>query len=1336
MTERLKLLIQKRTSLKAKLTGLANALDKGRFDNVTLKLRVARLTELYHTFEDYNDELALLDPDDGHQAEFTNIQERFYSLAGRAENILNPADTSGAGSETASEATRAEQAITVAASRKRKIKLPEATLPTFEKFENWLSFKNAFANMIGTQSDLSEIDKLHYLKSALTGEAANKIKIFSVDGISYSSAWALLERSYEVKRILISRHLSLLINLPVLERETTSGLTKLADDAQQHIALLKGLGVTVGPEMTVHLLESKLPRSAMDKWEATLVRDEFPKPDQIYEFVYKAAVCASRREKAKASETEKDKGAPPAKKTRNNPSNRTFLIKTSGNCAVCKAKRHPLYLCDKFKQLSVRERIETVKKAKLCYNCLRSHRGTPCKFSNCTYASSDGRKTSLATISQCAPQLLTSPLVYIQDRKQNIVKARALLDTCATANFISETLVRRLSIPVIKHSIPIGAINAIKTESRGLVRVSIQSLHSNFGKSLTCLVVPAITDLLPSETFPRDMLKLPQNIRLADPEFHKPRPVELLIGSGATLSLFSVGQIDLSKEGHDLYLQKTRLGWVIAGGASAQSPSDPATCCLTSLEKQIEQFWEIEENARGRPKSDEEIRCETYFVETVSREMSGRYTVRLPFRETVRHFGESRNAALKRLVSLERKFNADEILKIEYTRVFEEHLKLKHMSLVNDPGDDGYYMPHHAVIKNSSSTTKVRIVFDASAKTSNDISLNDALIVGPMIQNKIFEHLVRFRTYTYVLTADIEKMYCQVLLHEDDRRYQRILWRVDGEIKTFQFNTLTFGVSSSPFLAIRTVQKLADDEYDAYPRAVEIIKTHLYVDDLLTGAETLEETREIRDEIIALLARGGFVMRQWASNDERIVNDLVANALHAEFSLSADCSRSLKTLGVTWNTRGDKLCYTAHAIETAGRVTKRNVLAEIAKIFDPIGLLGPIVLCAKKIMQDVWRCKLQWDESVPQSVHTNWIEFARQLGTMGRISFDRRLLAKDYDDIQFHGFCDASGVGYGACLYIRSCGKDGDPTIRLACARSRVAPLKTVTIPRLELSGALLLARLYREAKEAMGIMPNDVVFWCDSTIALHWIKTPPHLLKTFVANRVAEIREITNPNAWRHVGSNDNPADAISRGQLPRIFVQNKIWFEGPSWLKREKGEWPNEITQSIQVPELKKNICLVTASDNLEMFKKYSSFSKLLRIIAYCLRWRPNNKWSGTLCATEISETEIRFLKMLQATRFANEIKTVNGKKELPGKNRLLSLSPFADENGLLRVGGRLQKSQLTFTQKHPILLPSQHWLTDRIIRETHERYYHAGIQLTLYFLRQRFWILDGKNQVRKIV
>lgn len=151
------------------------------------------------------------------------------------------------------------------------------------------------------------------------------------------------------------------------------------------------------------------------------------------------------------------------------------------------------------------------------------------------------------------------------------------------------------------------------------------------------------------------------------------------------------------------------------------------------------------------------------------------------------------------------------------------------MSSVNNPDVGGYYMPHHAVTKQSSHTTKVRVVFDASAKTSNDVSLNDVLRVGPTIQENLFSHLIRFRTYDYVVSADVEKMYRQVLVHEEDRQYQRILWRKGDKIKTFELNTLTFGVSSSPFLAIRTIHKLADDESHAYPRAVEIIKKHLYV---------------------------------------------------------------------------------------------------------------------------------------------------------------------------------------------------------------------------------------------------------------------------------------------------------------------------------------------------------------------------------------------------------------------------------------------------------------------------------------------------------------------------
>lgn len=382
MADRIRFIIQKRTSLKSQITNLVNLLDKGGLSNAVLKLRVMRLTELYKAFEELNDELALADPSDAHQDEFVHIQERFFNIAAKIDDILNATDLTHDGPSSIDARSNNTENSTIA--KTRRIKLPEAPLPTFDgKVESWLSFKNAFRNMIGSRNDLSDIDKLHYLKSSLTESAANKTRIFEIDGINYSKAWQLLERSYEVKRILISRHLSLITNMPTLERESSSGLSKIADDTQQHVASLSAMGISVGPEMLVHLLESKLPKNTLEKWETTLERDEFPKLDDMYEFLYKTAVCASKRERSKNADPEKEKCEMPAKRKKY-AANKTFLLNAPRVCIACKTKKHPLYICDAFKRLSVPKRIELVKSAKVCYNCLRSHRDTPCKFSNCT----------------------------------------------------------------------------------------------------------------------------------------------------------------------------------------------------------------------------------------------------------------------------------------------------------------------------------------------------------------------------------------------------------------------------------------------------------------------------------------------------------------------------------------------------------------------------------------------------------------------------------------------------------------------------------------------------------------------------------------------------------------------------------------------------------------------------------------------------------------------------------------------------------------------------------------------------------------------------------------
>ncbi|XP_046145779.1 uncharacterized protein LOC123989147 [Osmia bicornis bicornis] len=783
----------------------------------------------------------------------------------------------------------------------------------------------------------------------------------------------------------------------------------------------------------------------------------------------------------------------------------------------------------------------------------------------------------------------------------------------------------------------------------------------------------------------------------------------------------------------DVLPTKTQLGWVVVGGAIDNADNRVVACTLSELKTQIAKFWLIEDIDRETSILSEETLCETHYRENTTREASGRYVVRLPFRAGDKNFGDSRRNALRRFNALQRKLKSNVALKTEYDKVMQEYITLGHMSLADDESMTGYYMPHHAVIKTTSATTKVRVVFDASAKTDKNLSLNDRLMIGPTIQDKLFEHLLRFRTHTYVLTADIEKMYRQILIHPQDRKYQRIFWYHNNRVRTFEMNTVTFGVSSAPYLAIRTIQQLADDESADFPYASRILKRDLYVDDLLTGANSLEEILTIRDEIIELLKRGGFNIRQWASNHNHALDNINKKILGTDCVI--DNSTVVKTLGLGWNAQEDKLVYSVKSPEAPVKLTKRNILSEIARIFDPLGLLGPVILAAKVFMQECWKTKLDWDESVPQALHSNWTSFSSQLHLINNLSVERKLILENADNIQFHGFCDASKAGYGACVYVRSCNQKGHTLVRLSCAKSRVAPLKEMTMPRLELCGALTLARLYREMRSTIEFPINRVVFWTDSTIVLQWLKKSPTVLRLFESNRVAEIQLIKEAE-WRHVRTRDNPADALSRGQYPAIFCRNASWFERPHWLRDNENTWPTGSEITIKdLPGLKKTTCLALKISKCEFFVKFSSYTKLIRVLAYCLRMLRSNVCKGELCAQEIINAERTVVRLIQQEQFFDEIQRISSSGGAKG-SRLASLSPFVDEHGLLRVGGRLQNAEISYAQKHPILLPSYHHVTDLIIREMHERTYHAGIQSTLYTIRHRFWLLDGKNQVRKIV
>ncbi|XP_058804710.1 uncharacterized protein LOC131671918 [Phymastichus coffea] len=613
---------------------------------------------------------------------------------------------------------------------------------------------------------------------------------------------------------------------------------------------------------------------------------------------------------------------------------------------------------------------------------------------------------------------MTTALIKLRDNQGQFIKARALLDSCSTVNLITDKLANSLRLSKFECVVNIGAVDNMNTIANHFIKANLISNYTSPTYELSFLIVPSIADTIPSDVFPRKLYKIPKGLKLADPSFHLPAPIDVLLASGTTLSAMNPGQIRLQHDNSHLIFQKTSFGWVAAGGFNRLSCSSPASCKIVKLDRFLKKFWIIEDFDHEPLRSRDEVFCEEHYATHTTRDASGRYVVRLPFRDSKFNLGSSKQQALRRLHSLENKLGKDHHLKAEYYKAMNEYITLGHMTLCEEDPGDWYYIPHQAVVKESSETTKVRPVYDASSKTSTGISLNDVLRVGPTIQDSIFEQVLRFRTNKFVVTADIEKMYRQVLVHPENRKYQKILWYYEGKIRTFILNTVIFGMACAPILVIRTLHQLARDEAENFPNASQILMRDFYVDDLVSGADSLEAILSIRDEMIQLLSRGGFVIRQWSSNHISALENIDREI----FSL--DCGVKVsplqKTLGIHWNSNIDKFCYTVSSIDLNILYTKRHLLSEISKIYDPLGLLGPVILYAKVLMQDCWKSQITWDVALPQDISSKWRVLAEQLPALREYLIPRFIRAEGAVKSEIHGFCDACAHGYGACLYLKS----------------------------------------------------------------------------------------------------------------------------------------------------------------------------------------------------------------------------------------------------------------------------------------------------------------------------
>ncbi|XP_054285929.1 uncharacterized protein LOC129002275 [Macrosteles quadrilineatus] len=494
-------------------------------------------------------------------------------------------------------------------------------------------------------------------------------------------------------------------------------------------------------------------------------------------------------------------------------------------------------------------------------------------------------------------------------------------------------------------------------------------------------------------------------------------------------------------------------------------------------------------------------------------------------------------------------------------------------------------------------------------------------------------------------------MYRQILVHPDDQKYQLILWRNNSsqDLSTYQLATVTYGVNSSPYLAIRTLHQLAKDEGEAFPAAAQVLTSNTYVDDIIAGADTVEDVLELQSQIISLLSRGGFELRKWSSNAKELLQALPQEHLELPVFLEHAKEPLFSILGLQWSPVSDCFTFNIHFSDAANETpTKRRVLSLVAKIYDPCGFLAPCTMQAKCFIQLLWTTGLNWDEELSSDLTSIWQNFVTNTQSLSNIQIPRAFQFSVSSAIELHGFSDASESGYAAVLYFRCKLSSGDVTVRQILAKTRVSPLKRVTLPRLELCAAHLLAQL---ASYCLSMFTNKVTFsrtvlWCDSSITLTWLQTPPYRLKTYVANRVAQTQELFPSHCWRYIPSQDNPADCASRGITATQLQNHPLWWTGPSWLSQPCEDWPNRQFTPVNLDNSEETkgaeLFVFTSNSNpeWELLTRFSSWTKLVRITAYIHRFvynaRRSNKLRSSLTTNELKSSTTKIIQLVQKSCF----------------------------------------------------------------------------------------------------
>lgn len=1068
-------------------------------------------------------------------------------------------------------------------------------------------------------------------------------------------------------------------------------------------------------------------------------------------------------------------------------------------CMYC-GKQHYLDECEDILKLSDRERKNFIHKNGCCFGCLRRghlfkdcRRRRTCRICKGTHPTvlhrhsplkekeSPCLSTEQSEAESCVkPVKVNARQVHEKDRTQRtglaiipvkirasngqLIPTYAFLDSGSTASFCTTSLFEKLDLQnIVPTQLSVSTVlgEGNKVSSLRVTGIEICDPDENNFISLPPVYTLEKIPVSVEDITTKEELECWPHLQSIDlPKFDV--EIGLMIGSNVPEAMEPWELIHSPYQGGP-FAFRTKLGWIVCG--HVQNPNETRVRVNrikvddVSLDQMMVNLYnqEFKDLSSVKKGLSEEDRKWIRKVEDSCRPISnGHYEIAMPFREEVPALSDNRSMAMKRMEGLKRRFHKDKGLFKDYCKFMEDMIEKGHAEEVQDSDVNTevkgiWYIPHHGVY-HPHKPEKIRVVFDCAAKYQGK-SLNDTLLQGPDLTNSLVEVLLRFRQSPYAFMADIESMFYQVSVPKSDRDCLRFLWWPDGDYNKcpseYRMTVHLFGASSSPSCANFALHRTAIDHSNTQTlEARKTILSNFYVDDCLKSTETEKEIIQIAHDVKSLCSKGGFNLTKFVSNSRKLLESLSVNDRGKQVKTLDLCRDNLpteKALGVCWNTELDT--FTIAVSDKPRPLTKRGLLSTIGAMYDPLGMVSPFLLQGRIILQELCRLRLGWDEEIPQQQQKDWVEWKSLMADLKEVMMDRCIKPSNFGlgTCQVHHFADASEKGFGTVTYLRLCNQMNDVHCAFLYGKAHVAPLKSITIPRLELTAAALSVRVNQMVIRALEIPIQKIFFWTDSTTVIRYIRNERTRFHTFVANRLAVIHDGSQQEQWKFVNSNLNPADDASRG------IQSTRWLNGPEFLYREESAWPQEPSVMLSVNEkdleVKSvlSVCQPTEEENpiKRLLQYYSSWHKLkkavawmLRLKAYLIKFVPSEKrCSGDLKVGELNKSEKTIIQAIQEEAFHEEVVALRTHGRVNRNSRIAKLNPIMCD-GLLRVGGRLTEAPIEFHAKHPIILPHKHHVTNLIIRDCHERVGHQGREHVLCALREKYWLVKGNASVRAVV